>query len=742
MADVLDGQLAFLTARQEQGAPISLVLQVRSAAPAKPQIVLERCESGKPSGSGRISVAEVTDEGFKTPVESSTGRVILTPETDGQKARDRAIWELRVQTETGGPAPVTVRVSAGIAPDVPVRQLAESTPINLPADLLNTNDARKVTLRAPRYPRLATGINRAAPRPAPNEYRGHRRGPGEPRRAVQTDDPLFDQHLAALLHQVFFQLDASDALEPVWEVEDGRPALAAVSRSAFSVAPVQTAEELWARQVCEMLLLTVYSGPANLYGGGIKDFEMTAEAFLDSGNPVLGLGYRCQDLATFGVASRGIKLPGFQIPAGSMAAHVSAKCEPAAQWFVGTEDPQVEPGAAGSKPKAATGSPHDLMTGPARMNLLPLVQKVPSYGAPAIHLFANMPARSGPLDGALDYMTLNERFSSGQPIAGTACVIGSTVLGKREFKAEHCVTVEEQKGQFVRSHSTSLLTDDGTLHRDNQNPGAHVGFALRQRPRTNQVQLFDTGGFSISGHDTTLLARKGAFHAANLDTPGTTEIESKAGQPYKGTAIFPALEEADAAPLRDTVLKLRRARPLGLARFALLRRDLAQSINPWRPQHVLEDDTLVYVSPVLGMWGPEEEQNYHISRFLWSLRQMPAADEVVGLWMLYAPTGVLAQELRRAPRGAAVLDTARSALGAQDVSRSLANATKPLHDIVVESDGSVRSLNSSGRDFGAKHPLHRLEGRGKRGDILVPMDQQFAPRRQVKGSSLPEYFRG
>jgi hypothetical protein len=85
-----------------------------------------------------------------------------------------------------------------------------------------------------------------------------------------------------------------------------------------------------------------------------------------------------------------------------------------------------------------------------------------------------------------------------------------------------------------------------------------------------------------------------------------------------------------------------------------------------------------------------------------------------------------------------VLDVAQAAFGS-DVPRALANSVWSIHDIAVQSDGTVRSLTKSGKDYLNKHPIHLLEGMGRTGSILLRMDRAFP---DGLDTTFPTYFKG
>src|SRR5690554_3411411 len=56
-----------------------------------------------------------------------------------------------------------------------------------------------------------------------------------------------------------------------------------------------------------------------------------------------------------------------------------------------------------------------------------------------------------------------------------------------------------------------------------------------------------------------------------------------------------------------------------------------------------EEDWLLYASPLLPMWEAAPTANYSISRYLWSLRDLPGGENVQAFWFFYVPQRELAE---------------------------------------------------------------------------------------------------
>ncbi len=61
-----------------------------------------------------------------------------------------------------------------------------------------------------------------------------------------------------------------------------------------------------------------------------------------------------------------------------------------------------------------------------------------------------------------------------------------------------------------------------------------------------------------------------------------------------------------------------------------------------------EEDWLLYASPLLPMWESAPTANYSISRYLWSLRELPGREHVQAFWFFYVPQRELAEVMLEA----------------------------------------------------------------------------------------------
>ena len=168
-----------------------------------------------------------------------------------------------------------------------------------------------------------------------------------------------------------------------------------------------------------------------------------------------------------------------------------------------------------------------------------------------------------------------------------------------------------------------------------------------------------------------------------------------------------------------------------------------------------EEDWLLYASPLLPMWESAPTANYSISRYLWSLRELPGREHVQAFWFFYVPQRELAEVMLEAgARGKTVAQLAELAVTRmkpitrekyerldehERLGRVFADRTYPVADGMVRSDGKAQ-IAATYRKFPRMHPLHALEGRwGSR--ARLPLDKCFLQQNQ-SDSGFEAYFRG
>jgi hypothetical protein len=157
----------------------------------------------------------------------------------------------------------------------------------------------------------------------------------------------------------------------------------------------------------------------------------------------------------------------------------------------------------------------------------------------------------------------------------------------------------------------------------------HIAFVLRVF-KSGKLQMIDTGAMqTLPAHTNPLgvsLGAGGLSFGNNYDTSPADSVNDK---PISQVAVPPR-----SLRLRQGIERMKRARPIGLARFVLLRR---ASDSTGNVKDTL-DKRLVVASPVIPMWEADDtSKNYAISRYFWSLRDHPHLDEFEARWLLDIP---------------------------------------------------------------------------------------------------------
>jgi hypothetical protein len=158
----------------------------------------------------------------------------------------------------------------------------------------------------------------------------------------------------------------------------------------------------------------------------------------------------------------------------------------------------------------------------------------------------------------------------------------------------------------------------------------HIAFVVRVF-KSGKMQLIDTGAMQTApAHTNPLgvtLGSGGLSFGNNYDTTPADRINLD--KPISQVAVPPRAQR-----LRQGIERMKRARPIGLARFVLLKREPDGTRN----QRDTLDTRLVAASPLLPMWEPDDpSKNYAISRYFWSLRDHPHLGEFEARWLLDIP---------------------------------------------------------------------------------------------------------
>lgn len=573
-------------------------------------------------------------------------------------------------------------------------------------------------------------------------------------------------HIKILLDDIYGRLKTpetidsqslrEDALEQAWSSQGADP----LPKALPAGKEIRTAEEAWARQVTEMLTMTVYGGPGiHYFGDGVYDYQLLSMGIdgTDPGNPVYGLIHACQHLATFGVASRGrsnhrfkkfteiyenSKQKGYlHIYAGSSAAYCVTKMN--GRWIIGGDPPvpitannwNVDPRTLVCSKELQRSD--DLfkikvkVKGKTRDNDVEF-----AFEPGSVFLFSNRQTKKYEEDDKKGTIT--------------------QVEGNEE------VTYQRNKESEWRMKAKwPVYAKDASILSDNT-ASAHAGFVLRTDPIAQVFQVLDTGGFSVlnRGKDVTLIGLGAGFHTGNFDDPACNEVNG--GDPFRGVGVWPTMSQSEASKLIqhvDSVLK--RARPLGLVRLILTEAGKIKKISPGNSRSFINGDSwLYYASPLLRMYGDDVLQNYSISRLIWSLRGI-SKENIDVQWWIYLPKGPLARAMYDQPRTTSVPDLAiLAAANIKDtrkllqlapnkkpnISKILSEYTLPILEFGLHNDGSANEGKIRIRyrycpAYGSPSFLHLAERVGSDGSIPLPMNKEFLQGGQSgKSAGFPSYF--
>jgi hypothetical protein len=681
---------------------------------------------------GTLSLKQLNSDGGATQSKIGVLDFVLqgTPVLTGTTF----VWEFTVNAQAAFTAIKGKRVElvlrARLQPSDPFTELARVAVSGFSPAQLNTPTPAVVAMIANPVPRLSLGINQVPPPPLPDTYsaRSKRLARGSGQAANIATGTTAD--LAAALYQIFVQLDAPDALDPVWDAQSQDNTLFNLSNPLVQRDPIRTADELWARQVTEMLMCTPYGGPSGTYG--ISPESKFISEGLVSGDPRYGVTFACQQLASFGLASRGVQFAKLAkngellLNAGSTAAKTFTSAPINGSWFTFSGETPVQV----VKPDGTFA----MLQGNIPTTGNAFFQA--GIGPGSVFLFANRTPRDDP-----------NGFGK-----GSGCTV--VTLGDNT-SIEICVKTD----QSGKATTTFSKIQNGVLA-DNT-ADAHVAFVLRVDARRQVFQTFDTGGLGVPGRGTavTVFPSGSGFHSGNFDDPAGVVI--KGGDPFRGMGVLPPLTTASASNLLSQVQTLKNAMPLGFARLVLIRRGQQPSNQEFKAGNVdklLTTGRLLYASALLRMHGDEQTQNYHISRYLWSLRDFAARADVEAWWFLYIPIAELARATLTAARTDTVAQIASNAFNVMSPKRqqsfSLPGSTTPtpdpnaivrsllapLLDCTVRADGQTTIVGSL-RSPNNLHALHVLESQASaKSRPNFPRLQSFASG--FTESQLPSYFQG
>jgi len=751
MTETIDGHLGFLRSDLGSGQALFRVLGVvRSSTKDAPEVEIRRVVASGPGTTelepldvknGAIKLQQLNSDG--TTGQGSAGLLKLKLAGTPDKVGSDFVWEFAISVSSRLTVPkgksLDVVLSAHIASAEPLQELARLPVANL-LPQLNSGSPTVLTLAANVVPRLSVGMNTATPKVSVSPYQPESGSAVTQGSGDATQPGANSSNLSAALYRVFVLLDNPNTFEPLWDSQTNERSIFSLSKSINARDPIRTAEESWARQVTEMLAFTPYGGPEGTYG--ISPESQFISEGLAASSPQYSITYACQQLATFALASRGItfaKLTGKKgkplgelgLNAGSSTATTFTKQVPGGSWVTFS-------GETPTPVAAPSGSP-------AQLNGNVPTTAAAFFGAKiapgSVFLFANRLPKADDAAG----------FSQ-----GAGCI--STDLGRGAV--EFCTQTD--KAGNTTPVISKINTAANTLVDNTAN--AHIGFVLRTDPRLQLFQTLDTGGLSVPNRSAgvSVFAGGSGFHTGNFDDPAGLSI--KGGDPFRGMGVMPALTAANAPTLQSRVDQvLRGALPLGFVRFALINRSKNGShvdFKAGNARQLILTNQLLYASPLLRMNGPGSNQNYAISRYLWSLRDFPAAATVEAWWFIYIPHAELAVATLAAARGDSVttiVDDAFNRMSADrqkafggatvpraaDPQKMVRQLITPILNCTVTASGSAL-ITATLRRTTIWHALHTLEAQATSSPTLpnLPRLDAFFSSALNGGPGLPSYFSG
>lgn len=172
-----------------------------------------------------------------------------------------------------------------------------------------------------------------------------------------------------------------------------------------------------------------------------------------------------------------------------------------------------------------------------------------------------------------------------------------------------------------------------------QPAGSHIHAVLRVRADRKRAQLFDSGG-AETAHNTLVTVGRATCCGPQVGAAmETIDYERIGTMNDKSNGIGFARESA-AVPFY--VESLAKTRPVGLARLVLAHQPSPTKDKP--PRAITSADVL-FVSKVFRSYAAGSHQNFVISRYMWSLRNIPGFSNVRAYWILYSPRGKLARAM-------------------------------------------------------------------------------------------------
>jgi len=211
------------------------------------------------------------------------------------------------------------------------------------------------------------------------------------------------------------------------------------------------------------------------------------------------------------------------------------------------------------------------------------------------------------------------------------------IQGKTWSKGRINGDPQDVKVAYRLGKSGEPVLGPGSVYVKTAGTSPHIAFILRTNGDQARIQFFDTGGMRPQEPE-------GQKPKALIETQGGEMQYSNYDYNWDGRVNQPCSEwgflpEQGQDNLQQAIEKMRRARPLGLARLVLRKK--------------IDDKTagLLFATPLLLMFDKSKDTlNFSIARYLWSLRYMPKRKDLEGLFLIYIPQSRMAEVMLEASR--------------------------------------------------------------------------------------------
>ncbi|NUP12484.1 MAG: hypothetical protein HOW73_41090 [Polyangiaceae bacterium] len=520
-----------------------------------------------------------------------------------------------------------------------------------------------------RPPRLAACINEQTVKPdrTPNGDGTWALAPGQ----AADSDALVD-----VIRWTCEMLENTANWNAVWNTPAGEHP----NPTELAANPQGKYEEEWAKLIEQLFLGAAYSGPdiaAQFPSSGkvgssamvyiySRFFERDSSGALSTEDPAHSLLVACQTLTTYGALARGVKLDPELARAGIPASQAASSLpifsnrwySPAPIKMFGTnkELPYI---------KVTSSEAHD----PEKMSTLSS-----EFGGGTIYTYN--PARFTEFilaEARKEDLLLDQK---GEPILDEAghAKVDPRVSQRRILEAQQKTKDQDKARQgaqdlFDRATGQPKRTVEPTpvmegvernagaaagatgtykakLPMNVQLDGSHVAMVLRRFTTSTgkpAVQLLDTtshagpGAAGAGGASGSLMFSRIADNGGIYAGEAFHTVPAHKTANFVGLGVLPTIAEPE-----KTLANIRRARPVGLGRLVVAKREGAPD---WRgvAANPIGPDDIYFISKMVRLWGEEPEQNYSLSRLLWSLRNTPYRRELQAFWIAYSPRWALAE---------------------------------------------------------------------------------------------------